>query len=61
MRYRIENNEGRVWDSTTKRWNSLISGDYNTYKSEAQAIAAASKTKAIVFWASEGNRVTEDK
>ena len=43
MRYRIQTEDGRVWDTKQKRLNSITSGEYKTYKTFGIAVSVASK------------------
>jgi hypothetical protein len=43
MRYRIQTEEGRVWDTKQKRTVTVESGEYNTYKSFGRAVSVARK------------------
>ena len=45
MRYRIQTEEGRVWDTKKKRTVTIESGEYNTYKSFARAVSVARKAR----------------
>ena len=59
MRYRIENGEGKAWDSIDNRWKSLLIG-YTTYKTEKQAIAYGRRIKHPMFQAYPDKKVVRD-
>jgi len=60
-RYRIQNDQAQIWDTTDNRWRCLTDGRYNSYKTEAKALAVARKIKSPAFWASTGTHICEDK
>jgi len=59
MRFRIENQEGKAWDTVTSRWQSIFYG-YSSYKTEGLAVSAGRQIKSSRFLNAETKRIVED-